>query len=51
MTADENKGAVSSLWNSWDRPAGVELALYILSGVMFMGAMLVLSVPPKLVNR
>ena len=30
---------------------GTDVALYVLSGVLFLGAMLVMSVPAKVVNR
>jgi len=46
-------GFVSPFFVGWikDATGGTDVALYILSGVLFMGAVLVLRVPAKLVNR
>ena len=46
-------GFVSPVLVGWikDATGGTSVALYILSGVLFVGAMLVLSVPAKIVNR
>lgn len=46
-------GFVSPFLVGWikDATGGTDVALYILSGVLFTGAMLVLSVPAKIVNR
>ena len=46
-------GFVSPFFVGWikDTTGGTDVALYILSGVLFVGAMLVLAVPAKIVNR
>ncbi|MEI7611623.1 MAG: MFS transporter [Betaproteobacteria bacterium] len=46
-------GFVSPFFVGWikDTTGSTDVALYILSGVLFCGAMLVLSVPAKVVNR
>lgn len=46
-------GFVSPFFVGWikDATGGTDVALYILSGVLFLGAMLVLTVPAKVVNR
>ena len=46
-------GFVSPFFVGWikDMTGGTDVALYILSAVLFCGAMMVLSVPAKLVNR
>lgn len=46
-------GFISPFLVGWikDATGGTTVALYILSGVLFLGAMLVLRVPAKIVNR
>ena len=46
-------GFVSPFFVGWikDTTGGTDVALYVLSGVLFLGAMLVMSVPAKVVNR
>jgi len=46
-------GFISPFMVGWikDATGGTTVALYILSGVLFLGAMLVLRVPAKIVNR
>jgi MFS family permease len=46
-------GFISPFMVGWikDATGGTTVALYVLSGVLFLGAMLVLRVPAKIVNR
>lgn len=46
-------GFISPFLVGWikDATGGTDVALYILSGILFLGAMLVLRVPAKIVNR
>lgn len=46
-------GFISPFMVGWikDATGSTTVALYILSGVLFLGAMLVLRVPAKIVNR
>ena len=46
-------GFVSPFFVGWikDSTGSTDVALYTLSGILFLGAMLVLTVPAKVVNR
>jgi nitrate/nitrite transporter NarK len=46
-------GFISPFLVGWikDKTGSTDIALYVLSGVLFIGAMLVLRMPAKIVNR